>query len=159
LVRGIRPVRRSAVRVRRLDRPHARSWRRRRADGRSRRRGLLRDHRGPAVIGELTAEAPSGFRALWLRLRRADLPVVVLGALLIVAGFAAIASAGGDRGPLLLLRQAEACALGVVVLLVIVLVPYQRLLRLAPPVYAVLLVMLGLVLVIGPVINGARRWL
>jgi rod shape determining protein RodA len=112
------------------------------------------------VIGAPDVAAPpSGARALWMRLRRADLPVIVLTAMLIAAGFAAIASAGGDRGPLLLLRQAEACALGVVVLLIIVLVPYQRLLKLAPPVYAILLAMLGLVLVIGPRINGAQRWL
>lgn len=111
------------------------------------------------MIGPAAPDAPSGMQALWLRLRRADLPVIVFSGLLIASGFAAIASAGGDRGPLLLLRQAQAAALGIVLLLLIVLVPYQRLLRLAPPVYAVLLVMLALVLVIGPTINGSQRWL
>ena len=38
-------------------------------------------------------------------------------------------------------------------------IPYQRLLRLAPPVYAALLLALVLVLAIGPTINGSQRWL
>jgi rod shape determining protein RodA len=97
--------------------------------------------------------------ALWLRLRRADLPVILFSGLLMATGFAAIASAGGDRGALLLLRQAEAAALGLVLLLLIVLVPYQRILRMATPMYGVLLVMLALVPFLGRTINGSQRWL
>jgi rod shape determining protein RodA len=111
------------------------------------------------VIGVEAADQPSPLRAFRGLLRRADRPVLVFTALLIVAGFCAIASAAGERAPALLLRQGQALGLGFLLLLVIVLVPYQRLLRLAPPVYAALVLALFLVLAIGPVINGSRRWL
>lgn len=111
------------------------------------------------MIGVVDSERPSVLNSLWHLVRRADKPVVLFTALLIAAGFGAIASAGGDRAIGLLIRQAEACALGLVLLLVVVLVPYQRLLKLAPPVYASLLCALALVFVIGPRINGAQRWL
>jgi rod shape determining protein RodA len=111
------------------------------------------------VIGPRDPGEPTIAAELWLRIRRLDLPVMALTAMLIAVGFGAIASAGGDRAPGLLLRQLEACGLGLTLLLVIVFIPYQRLLRLSIPLYAVLLLMLGLVFVIGPYINGSQRWL
>jgi rod shape determining protein RodA len=85
--------------------------------------------------------------------------VLLFTALLITSGFLAITSAGGERAAALALRQAQALALGLGLLALIVTIPYQRLLRLAPPAYAALLLALVLVLAIGPLINGSQRWL
>jgi rod shape determining protein RodA len=111
------------------------------------------------VIGAVDAGEPTFLAELWLRIRRLDLPVMLFTALLVGVGFGAIASAGGDRAEGLLLRQLQAFGLGIGLLLLIVFVPYQRLLRLSIPVYGVLLLMLALVFAVGPHINGSQRWL
>jgi rod shape determining protein RodA len=85
--------------------------------------------------------------------------LLVAAALLAALGLATVASATSERGEDLLSRQALWVTLGVLALVVVLTVDYHVLMDLATALYAVGLVALVLVLVLGEERGGARSWL
>ena len=94
--------------------------------------------------------------------RRPDLVLVTATVALVVCGLASVSLAltgGLDPTAPQVLRQAVALAVGGALAGVLAAVDHRRTALLAPVLYVVALVLLGAVLVAGPVINGARAWL
>ncbi len=98
-------------------------------------------------------------RVIGEALARIDRPVIFLAAALVLFGILTIASATNDGEGDLPMRQVRALGVGLLIGLPALLVPYPKLLKVAPFAYAALVVALGLVLEIGPNRFGAQRWL
>ena len=88
---------------------------------------------------------------------RLDIPLILGVIVLCVIGLAVIYSAGGEDTSLLL-RQGVRVVIAVGVMAVFASIPSSALCRYSPLFYAVGLVMLALVLIVG-VGSGSRRWL
>lgn len=105
---------------------------------------------------------PAPVRAVTGRVRRNDIVLVGAVAALVVAGLVFVSIATTGRIELAaphVLRQVVALVVGSGIAVVLAAVDYRRSALAAPVLYAVALVLLGLVLVVGPTINGARAWL
>lgn len=94
--------------------------------------------------------------------RRPDVVLVGAASALVLIGLASvsIATTGrlepvGDH----VVRQALAVALGTAIAAALAMTDHRRSVLLAPVLYVAALVLLGVVLVVGPPINGARAWL
>jgi rod shape determining protein RodA len=106
---------------------------------------------------------PGGSTRSW-QTRRRGVDVMLLGAttVLAVAGlaFVSIATTGDiDAGTPQVVRQAVALAVGTCVATALALADHRRVALLAPLLYGVSLLLLTLVLMVGPHINGAQAWL
>lgn len=93
------------------------------------------------------------------KLREVDRLVLVPLLLLLLCGFFLIDAASQDAALSFPLIQLRWVLLALAVAVPLVLVPYPHLLRYAPLLYALFLLLLVLVRAVGPVINGAQRWL
>lgn len=94
--------------------------------------------------------------------RGMDVALSGAAAALAVTGlaFVSIATAGGiEPAAPLVIRQAVAMGVGAAVASVLAMTDHRRVALFAPLLYAVTLVLLTLVLLVGPQINGARAWL
>jgi cell division protein FtsW len=87
------------------------------------------------------------------------LALVAFGIVMVYSATSAAAAVGGSNPNYYLVRQGTYAALGIVLLLVAQRWDYRRLRALAPVFVLVALSLLVAVLVIGPVVNGARRWI
>lgn len=91
-----------------------------------------------------------------------DLALVAATAALVVAGlgFVSIATAGGiEPTAPHVVRQAVAALVGTCAAVVLAAADHRRVALLAPLAYVASLVLLGVVLAVGPRINGTRAWL
>jgi len=86
-----------------------------------------------------------------------DFGVVLPMLLLMGAGLLLIDSATGD-GDGFVLRQLRWLSIGALASIPVMLIPYTRMLRLAPLAYGVGIGALVLLLLIGPIRNGVQRW-
>jgi cell division protein FtsW len=87
------------------------------------------------------------------------LGLVAFGLVMVYSATSAAAALGGKDPTYYLKRQGIYAALGIVLMAVAQRWDYRRLRRLAPTGIIVSLVLLCAVLVIGPAVNGARRWI
>jgi cell division protein FtsW len=87
------------------------------------------------------------------------LALVAFGLVMVYSATSAPAAVGGGEPMRFLVRQAAYAALGLVALLVCSRTSYRALRTLAPTLVVASLVLLAAVLVLGPRVNGARRWL
>jgi rod shape determining protein RodA len=93
---------------------------------------------------------------------RVDVTLLIATAALAVAGlvFVSIATAGRvDPSAPHVVRQALALVVGAAIATGLAVADHRRVALLAPLLYGLSLVLLAAVLVVGPVINGARAWL
>jgi cell division protein FtsW len=86
------------------------------------------------------------------------LALVAFGLVMVYSATSAAAAVGGKNPTYYLERQGIYAALGIVLMMVAQRWDYRRLRALAPTFVVVALALLGAVLVIGPAVNGARRW-
>jgi cell division protein FtsW len=87
------------------------------------------------------------------------LALVAFGLVMVYSATSAAAAVGGKDPNYYLKRQGTYAALGIVLMLVAQRWDYRRLKPLAPALVLGSLALLAAVLVIGPAINGARRWI
>jgi cell division protein FtsW len=87
------------------------------------------------------------------------LALVAFGLVMVYSATSAAAAVGGKDPSYYLKRQGIYAALGIVLMVMAQRWDYRRLRALAPPLVLGSLVLLVAVLVIGPAINGARRWI
>jgi cell division protein FtsW len=87
------------------------------------------------------------------------LALVAFGVVMVYSATSAAAEVGGTNPNYYLQRHGIYAALGIVLLLIAQRWDYRRLRALAPAFVLVALFLLVAVLVIGPVVNGARRWI
>jgi cell division protein FtsW len=87
------------------------------------------------------------------------LGLVAFGLVMVYSATSAAATLGGKDPTYYLKRQGIYAALGIVLMMVAQRWDYRRLRRLAPTLVIISLALLCAVLVIGPAINGARRWI
>ncbi len=87
------------------------------------------------------------------------LALVAFGIVMVYSATSAAAAVGGNDPSYYLKRQGAYAALGIVLMIVAQRWDYRRLKKLGPPLVVISLVMLVAVLVIGPPVNGARRWI
>jgi cell division protein FtsW len=87
------------------------------------------------------------------------LALVAFGLVMVYSATSAAAAVGGADPRYYLKRQGAAAALGIVLMMVVQRWDYRRLRNLAPMLIVSSLALLAAVLVIGPAVNGARRWL
>jgi cell division protein FtsW len=87
------------------------------------------------------------------------LALVAFGLVMVYSATSAAAAVGGKDPNYYLKRQGSYAALGIVLMLVAQRWDYRRLRPLAPALVLGSLALLAAVLVIGPAINGARRWI
>jgi cell division protein FtsW len=87
------------------------------------------------------------------------LALVAFGLVMVYSATSAAAAVGGKDPNYYLKRQGTYAALGIVLMLVAQRWDYRRLKPLAPALVVGSLALLAAVLVIGPAINGARRWI
>jgi cell division protein FtsW len=87
------------------------------------------------------------------------LALVAFGLVMVYSATSAAAAVGGKDPSYYLKRQGIYAALGIVMMVMAQRWDYRRLRALAPPLVLGSLVLLVAVLVIGPAINGARRWI
>jgi cell division protein FtsW len=87
------------------------------------------------------------------------LALVAFGLVMVYSATSAAAAVGGKDPNYYLKRQGTYAALGIVLMLVAQRWDYRRLKPLAPALILGSLALLAAVLVIGPAINGARRWI
>src|SRR3954451_6418158 len=87
------------------------------------------------------------------------LALVAFGLVMVYSATSAAAAVGGNDPSYYLKRQGVYAALGIVLMMVAQRWDYRRLKALAPTLIFSSLFLLGAVLVIGPAINGARRWI
>jgi rod shape determining protein RodA len=99
----------------------------------------------------------------WIDRRRGvDVALLAATAVLAIAGlvFVSIATAGHlDPSAPHVVRQAVALAVGAAIATGLAVVDHRRIALLAPLMYGLSLALLATVLLVGPVINGARAWL
>jgi cell division protein FtsW len=87
------------------------------------------------------------------------LALVAFGLVMVYSATSAAAAVGGKDPSYYLKRQGIYAALGIVLMVVAQRWDYRRLRALAPTFFLGSLVLLVAVLVIGPAVNGARRWI
>jgi len=87
------------------------------------------------------------------------LALVAFGLVMVYSATSAAAAVGGADPSYYLKRQGAAAAIGIVLMMVVQRWDYRRLRNLAPMLIVSSLALLAVVLVIGPAVNGARRWL
>jgi cell division protein FtsW len=87
------------------------------------------------------------------------LALVAFGIVMVYSATSASAAVGGANPNYFLERQGVYALLGIALMVVAQRWDYRRLRHLAPTLVLVSLVLLVAVLVIGPVVNGARRWI
>jgi cell division protein FtsW len=87
------------------------------------------------------------------------LALVAFGLVMVYSATSAAAAVGGKNPMYYLERQGIYAALGIALMMVAQRWDYRRLRALAPTLVVTSLVLLAAVLVIGPVVNGARRWI
>ncbi len=87
------------------------------------------------------------------------LALVAFGIVMVYSATSAAAAVGGTNPNYYLQRQVTYAALGIVLLVIAQHWDYRRLRSLAPGLVLVSLALLVAVLVIGPTVNGAQRWL
>src|SRR5215831_15096792 len=87
------------------------------------------------------------------------LALVAFGVVMVYSATSASAAVGGANPNYYLERQGAYALLGIVLMVVAQRWDYRRLRALAPTLVLVSLVLLLAVLAIGPVVNGARRWI
>ncbi len=87
------------------------------------------------------------------------LALVAFGLVMVYSATSAAATVGGNDPSYYLKRQAIYAALGIVLMMVAQRWDYRRLRLLSPMLVLGSLALLAAVLVIGPAINGARRWI
>jgi cell division protein FtsW len=87
------------------------------------------------------------------------LGLVAFGLVMVYSATSAAAALGGKDPTYYLKRQGIYAALGIVLMTIAQRWDYRRLRHLAPPFVIISLAMLAAVLVIGPAVNGARRWI
>jgi cell division protein FtsW len=87
------------------------------------------------------------------------LALVAFGLVMVYSATSASATVGGSDPVYYLKRQGIYAALGIVLMIVAQRSDYRRLRGLAPLLVLGSLALLGAVLVVGPAINGARRWI
>jgi cell division protein FtsW len=87
------------------------------------------------------------------------LALVAFGLVMVYSATSASATVGGSDPVYYLKRQGIYAALGIVLMIVAQRSDYRRLRALAPLLVLGSLALLGAVLVVGPAINGARRWI
>ena len=87
------------------------------------------------------------------------LALVAFGLVMVYSATSAAAAVGGKDPSYYLKRQGMYAALGIVLMIVVQRWDYRRLRLLAPLMVGCSLALLAAVLVIGPPVNGARRWI
>jgi cell division protein FtsW len=87
------------------------------------------------------------------------LALVAFGLVMVYSATSAAAAVGGNDPSYYLKRQGIYAALGIVLMMLAQRWDYRRLRALAPSLVGVSLALLAIVLVIGPAVNGARRWI
>src|SRR5581483_6222433 len=87
------------------------------------------------------------------------LALVAFGLVMVYSATSAAAELGGQNPNYYLERQGLYAAFGIALMVVAQRGDYRRLRTLAPTLVLVSLVLLAAVLVLGPVVNGARRWI
>src|SRR5215468_2325623 len=87
------------------------------------------------------------------------LALVAFGLVMVYSATSAAAAVGGKDPSYYLKRQGMYAALGIVLMIVAQRWDYRRLRHLAPLLVGGSLFLLVAVLVIGPAVNGARRWI
>ena len=87
------------------------------------------------------------------------LGLVAFGLVMVYSATSAAAALGGKDPTYYLKRQGIYAALGIVLMTVAQRWDYRRLRHIAPTLVVISLVTLAAVLVIGPAVNGARRWI
>ena len=87
------------------------------------------------------------------------LALVAFGLVMVYSATSAAAEVGGHNPNYYLERQGLYAAFGIVLMVIAQRWDYRRLRLLAPPLVLAALALLAAVLVIGPAINGARRWI
>ncbi len=87
------------------------------------------------------------------------LTLVAFGLVMVYSATSAPAAVGGGNPSYYLERQGAAAALGIVLMMVAQRWDYRRLRAMAPMLIVSSLALLAAVLVIAPVVNGARRWI
>src|SRR6266511_897158 len=87
------------------------------------------------------------------------LALVAFGLVMVYSATSAAAAVGGADPSYYLKRQGIYAAIGIALMVVVQRWDYRRLRPMAPTLVVVSLVLLVLVLVIGPAVNGARRWI
>ena len=87
------------------------------------------------------------------------LALVAFGLVMVYSATSAAAEVGGQNPNYYLERQGLYATVGIVLMMVAQRWDYRRLRRLAPSLLVASLLLLAAVLAIGPVINGARRWI
>ncbi|HCX33159.1 MAG TPA: rod shape-determining protein RodA [Rhodocyclaceae bacterium] len=98
-------------------------------------------------------------RVLWAKLAAPiDPPLMAIVATLLACGMMVLASASADN-PLRLVSQAGNLAVALTLMRIAAQIPPQGLMRLAPPVYVLAVLLLVAVALAGDVSKGARRWL
>jgi cell division protein FtsW len=87
------------------------------------------------------------------------LALVAFGLVMVYSATSAAATLGGNDPSYYLKRQGVYAALGIVLMMVVQRWDYRRLRALSPTLMGVSFVLLVAVLLIGPPVNGARRWI
>src|SRR6516225_10753713 len=87
------------------------------------------------------------------------LALVAFGLVMVYSATSASAAVGGSDPIYYLKRQVVYAALGIALMILAQKWDYRRLRLMAPVLVVVSLVLLVAVLVVGPAINGARRWI
>lgn len=87
------------------------------------------------------------------------LALVAFGLVMVYSATSAAAAVGGGDPTYYLKRQAIYAVLGIVVMMLAQRSNYQRLRHLSQPLVLGSLILLAAVLVVGPAVNGARRWI
>ncbi|HZT92667.1 MAG TPA: putative lipid II flippase FtsW [Gaiellaceae bacterium] len=87
------------------------------------------------------------------------LALVAFGLVMVYSATSAAAALGGKNPMYYLERQAMYAAFGIVLMTLAQRGDYRRLRALAPTLIVTSLVLLAAVLVVGPAVNGARRWI
>jgi cell division protein FtsW len=85
--------------------------------------------------------------------------LVAFGLVMVYSATSAAAAVGGKDPSYYLKRQGMYAALGIVLMIVLQRWDYRRLRQMSPLLVGGSLVLLAAVLVIGPAVNGARRWI
>src|SRR6478672_6866849 len=87
------------------------------------------------------------------------LALVAFGLVMVYSATSASATVGGSDPVYYLKRQGIYATIGIVLMIVLQRWDYRRLRALSPMLVLVSLALLAAVLVVGPAINGARRWI